>query len=680
MTAIQRLTNLSATDPGLYLVALSAYIEHILNEQITAETFEHPNFGDKLFSLKRKMAETSKEYIPELQSFGGINHDRILTNGIRHNFDSISKEEALAATHRFIQFCRLLHTEEEDPLKSWNDRIDLTAELKDYENLKWEAFQAQRENRELLEQLETYQMLQDEKEQLEEDLKLTSANLVQLAQKGLKSEEKNKVLRDERQNLKLRLREAETKLKDFKPIQNYTEELKRMVFYTRTRRDYEQTLLRLSAEQKEVLERIPEQGDFLITGAAGTGKTFILMEALRRDIKSRKESLLDDGSLILLSYTRTLVKYNSYISTIMHLDSRPDDLISTVDSWFLHMLQKIHPGLTVDYKTLKNLCKETDCPDFLTPLQLEAELENFIYSSGYSREQYIDDMVGRRGMKTPLSKVQREEVWRIKENLEAKMFESGLVSKGYSRTLIAASLPGAEIDRIFIDEVQDISTLELKILKSQTRKGIVMAGDTGQSIYSFQSPYKHSGLKIQGHSSVLKTNFRSTRAIMELCQNFRDDEKDLSAFREGPAPELFTAEHTQELYSMLQKRLTFLINTLEYDPENIFILVPSYQFENKISQAVREAGFNSTTIMDRQFDFLESGKVRISTLHSSKGLDMPVVLLFLPRLEQGIKGLDEGTEEKIKKNLLYVSLTRTMDILNVFMKEKPEDELLKTVW
>jgi hypothetical protein len=41
-----------------------------------------------------------------------------------------------------------------------------------------------------------------------------------------------------------------------------------MVAYTRTRLDYERCIVRLSIEQKEVLNRIDLEGDYLIRGAA----------------------------------------------------------------------------------------------------------------------------------------------------------------------------------------------------------------------------------------------------------------------------------------------------------------------------------------------------------------------------------------------------------------------------
>ena len=60
------------------------------------------------------------------------------------------------------------------------------------------------------------------------------------------------------------------------------------------------------------------------------------------------------------------------------------------------------------------------------------------------------------------------------------------------------------------------------------------------------------------------------------------------------------------------------------------------------------------------------GKVTISTIHSAKGLEWPVV--FLPAVESGvIPFFKADTEEEIReeRRLLYVGMTRAQAVLNV---------------
>ncbi len=55
-------------------------------------------------------------------------------------------------------------------------------------------------------------------------------------------------------------------------------------------------------------------------------------------------------------------------------------------------------------------------------------------------------------------------------------------------------------------------------------------------------------------------------------------------------------------------------------------------------------------------------------MHSSKELDFPVILLFLPEIVRYNRFSPE-TEESLAVNLIYVALTRAMDHLNVFVIE-----------
>ena len=70
-------------------------------------------------------------------------------------------------------------------------------------------------------------------------------------------------------------------------------------------------------------------------------------------------------------------------------------------------------------------------------------------------------------------------------------------------------------------------------------------------------------------------------------------------------------------------------------------------------------------ITSREFQFTDSGAVRLSTLHSSKGLDFPVVLLYLPYL-QWHESYDRDATEALLRNLIFVGITRAMENLSVF--------------
>ncbi len=80
------------------------------------------------------------------------------------------------------------------------------------------------------------------------------------------------------------------------------------------------------------------------------------------------------------------------------------------------------------------------------------------------------------------------------------------------------------------------------------------------------------------------------------------------------------------------------------------------------------AGYRYANIRDDDFSFKHEKTIRLSTLHSSKGLDFAVVLLYLPALPARTD-YDDAAGAGLVRNLIYVAMTRAMDNLNVFTLE-----------
>jgi superfamily I DNA/RNA helicase len=170
--------------------------------------------------------------------------------------------------------------------------------------------------------------------------------------------------------------------------------------------------------------------------------------------------------------------------------------------------------------------------------------------------------------------------------------------------------------------------------------------------------------------------------IHALAERYRtvdschDSDNSPEAFRDGPLPELFQASDRQALLEVLVERLRLFTVTLGYEPQNIGILVPSNDDVSFVRDRLAPLGLELANIRDPAFSFDSVGAVRVSTLHSAKGLDFPVVLLFLDRPPFFGSGYDDESVERMSANLVYVAMTRAMDHLNVFALHKPESVAL----
>jgi superfamily I DNA/RNA helicase len=123
----------------------------------------------------------------------------------------------------------------------------------------------------------------------------------------------------------------------------------------------------------------------------------------------------------------------------------------------------------------------------------------------------------------------------------------------------------------------------------------------------------------------------------------------------------------------LVRKAYLFIEKLSYDPENLSVLAPGKADLELLAGMLGRAGYACVNIRDDGFTFKEQKTVRLSTLHSSKGLDFPVVLLFLPGLPPRGEYSEEEAE-RLQRNLIYVAMTRAMDNLNVFTLEAPREK------
>lgn len=686
---LRRIISLNGSDEGFYVLAMHSLIEAYassLNPDLDSET---TRFRDKIDTVFHRLGHVDPKTgrVPELAR--RITQEHGATNGVRHRFEELSGEEARSATYNFISFCRVvgwdnadLMAELEESLKLWKGKKTPLEQFRALRKLRLEYNQVRQEKKQLQGAKEASRNWQEELERVQRELKDKDADIARLKETATGRKEKADELRRKLREAERAREKIAAEAERLRGAELYVSYLERFTNYTRSRADYERSVMELSPEQKQAAERIRDRGDYLVSGPAGTGKTLVLLHALDRELADRAQKLdLDGGKPVgLLTYTRTLVRFDEYLTHILGRHGTPP-MISTVDSFVLERLKVIDGRYHMDYKYLGRWAPQHPLA-FLSHDELHAEIEEVIFGRGLTRAEYVDAAAPRRGMKQPLSIDQRAQVWERAEEARADMLAQYKLSKNLSRIVLLQYLELSQehrsrtsVARLFIDEVQDLAPVEIRMLKLLSEDGLVMAGDEGQAIYQAGMTFKRLGVDIVGHSRVLKTNYRNTRQIMHLAEVFRalwrseapagpDEVED--AFRDGPSPELWRHTDPRDAEEGLRRRVEFFVSTLGYDPENIAILTAFSDGVDRLRALLKESGLETVDIRSKSFDFASSRGVRVSTMHSAKGVEFPVVMLYVPALPT-FGGIASRFADEQGFNLLYVAITRAMDNVQLFL-------------
>ena len=706
---LDRLSRLVGTDEGFYILALHSFIESFLRYE--KGYGEEPRFPELTWSFREELLyERGGEFIDGLPALGRLGKQHIFTNKVRHAFEQMDPEEAAAATHLFLRFCMLAGIDDcpqtgklKSSLDIWGSRISIIEQNTVIRQMQRELEELRKEKESFAEQQDSYRKLKAEIKELQHRVSGYTIEIQKRTEAVQQKDQKVDELRAERNRL---IQERNSLMKEaerYDRFERYLRYLGRLSLCTRTRMDYEQTIAELTPEQEAALENVRLGRDFLIRGGAGTGKSLVLLESLRRAVEQQELDFGAGESVVLVTFTRTLAKYNRYISELMGIGI-PLDVISTVDKLFYDKLTAVYPEAGYDFDLLDTYIEEREIPSFITKDELHSELENFIFSRAVTKKEYLEEMIPRTGMRRRLGKGQRREIWDFAGNFVRHMEEHRTYTKEYGRLKLLMYLREhpdrhdlRDISYLFLDEVQDLTPAALMVLKELTRRSIIMAGDTGQSLYNYQSPFERAGISLRGNTRVLKTNFRNTRQIHEFAEAFRarsqsarsrqarsgasaadkspDTGSEPFTFREGPRPELYTGDTKEELLERVRQNLSIFIEELGYDPENICILVPRNCEIEPVLRSAEGAGYSGSVITGKEFLFTDTGSIRVSTFHSSKGLDFPVVFLYLPYLYRR-SHYGEEEEELMLRNLVYVGITRAMDNAQLFVR-RCNDPILK---
>ena len=310
---LKRLSRLQGGDPGIFALAVHSFIEGELRRRYDLPYEEEPSFNALSDRLVEEVGEKSRQFLANLKAA----HKAV--NEVRHEFNALGVDHALMAAAHLYMFCYFIDIDEgalqtlykiKRELDDTWTRSESRGELiTSNQILQMELQKILAEKGSLSDQLSELKEREEEREQVDDRIHSLEHQIRNLLKDRDRNEKKIKELRDERHALQVQRRSLEKQTRD---LEEYLHVMRTMTSYTRTRRDYEHLILRLSAQQEEALRRIDLSSDFLITGGPGTGKTLVLLKAIGK--KSEK------SNVALLTYTNSLAKYDQYLTRLLGIE------------------------------------------------------------------------------------------------------------------------------------------------------------------------------------------------------------------------------------------------------------------------------------------------------------------------------------------------------------------------
>lgn len=473
----------------------------------------------------------------------------------------------------------------------------------------------------------------------------------------------------------------------------------------------EDWMIFLHPDQRAVVERRYE-GPARVRGSAGTGKTVVALHraaALVRRFAS-EEPAGAPRTVLFTTFIRSLPPVFEQLYRRLP-NTRDDDDIEFVNVHSLALRicadagarprideQAVERAFAAAFKTVVTpgsaLAKAG-----VTPGYLRDEITHVVKGRGLrDLEEYLDlERVGRR---MPFSGPMRREVWRLREEWDREMAARGVVDFP-DVILRALELVRSELWRryraVIVDEAQDLTLASLELLRAlvsgpdgrEPADGLLIVGDGAQKIYPGGFTLRQAGVEVRGRTTVLRVNYRNTRAIIDAAMAvagaetvddmgdvYQRDAAAVAAARPGARPVFVQCRGPEQQAEIIAGRIRDVVGDGAVGYGDIAVAVPTNKKAEMLRRGLAAQGI--PTIALEEYSGHTVDKVKVGTHFRIKGLEFKLVFLpFLGERDGGLSRRPEESDEEwaerqaLEVSRLFVAMTRARDALIVLGTGKP---------
>ncbi len=374
-----------------------------------------------------------------------------------------------------------------------------------------------------------------------------------------------------------------------------------------------------------------------IIGSAGSGKTILTLEKLKKL----------NGTVAYISLSEFLVEnaQNIYYSNNYTNDKQEIDFLSFNE--YVKSI-KIPKGSELPYKTFENwFNKHKQHSNIADPYRLYEEfkgvLTGSVVDSAYlSENDYLD-----LGVKQSIfNRKQRENIYSIFKKYikfleDTSWYDINMLSYKY------LDLVREKYDFIVIDEVQDITNIQLKLILSslKIRSNFILSGDSNQIVHpNFFSWSKIKSLFFKDNFDfslirILKTNYRNSQEVTKLSN--------------------LLLKIKNSRFGSIDKESTYLIDSVSEKSGEVTLISDNKKQQRNLNSKTQNSTKYAVLVMTND----DKKKARkhfktplIFSIQEAKGLEYENIILlnFITNNETKFDNIVSGiTKADLEENLKY---------------------------
>lgn len=463
----------------------------------------------------------------------------------------------------------------------------------------------------------------------------------------------------------------------------------------------QQWQLFLHPDQSQLVNR-SLSGPARLRGISGSGKTVVALHRARRlAIKARRTG----QRILFTTFNKGLASAAGVLLRSLCGAELTSIEVTHVHRWCLDYIYfrtgknpRFSPGSTTlaRERVLSEMSPQTQ--QVLASIKPDYLWDEIAFLMGRFLHEETDNYLttDRTGRGRPITSEQRKEILGLYQKYYRRLSEQGIVEPAeFVRMAYKLRLknepPRHDYAAVIVDEMQDLSEIELRLLHSlvgDRQDGLLLVGDMTQRVYTRGYSLRGLGIDIAGRGIVLRKNYRNTRQILEAAFPLvrAEWEEDIAqtggvvseanpefSVREGMKPIVVSCRDEAAEGRFLTSEIVALLNFDHYRPSDICIVARNRRFRTLAMNSLKDANIPVYDFQDpdvRDISFNGGNAVRVSTLHGAKGHEFGTV--FLVGVVDGVMPQASARDRESLASeaaLLYVAMTRARDLVYLSYSE-----------